>query len=120
MSNKPKIIIMDACRGNKLKFGIPNNNLVMKGIDDDEHHPDEQIICLYSTTKGYVVPDDKEFGGNVIRTIYDIFSVEEAVNENHLDDLFKITQKKVKHLCSATQCIEQRNLGHAVHVYLKK
>eukprot|EP01084_Bolivina_argentea_P006601 12516_1 len=124
MSNQPKIIIMDACRGNDLHFGIPNNNKqkhkVKKGHNDDEHHPDEQIIELFSTTRGYAVHDDEQFGGNVIRTIYNTFSVEENVNKYHLDDLFKITQKRVKKLCSATQCIEQRNLGNDVHIFLKK
>eukprot|EP01084_Bolivina_argentea_P261083 441077_1 len=114
---------MDACRGKRLHFGIENNNKktqVMKGPDDDEHHPDEQITLLYSTTKGYGIPDDEIFGGNVIRTIYNIFSAEDKINRYHLDDLFKITQKKVKILSCSSQCIEQRNLGNDVHIYLKK
>eukprot|EP01084_Bolivina_argentea_P275966 470737_1 len=60
MSNKPKIIILDACRGHKdMHWGVANNNkkkqnkIVMKGEDDDIHHPDEQFMLVYSTTKGY-------------------------------------------------------------------
>ena len=128
MSNKQKIIIMDACRGNKdTHWGIPNNNKVekqkqqvMKGGDDDIHHPDEQFTLLYATTKGYQVPDDENEGGNVIKTIYELLSKDENINKYHLDDLFKITQRKIKRISSATQCIELRNLGNDSHIFLKK
>eukprot|EP01083_Nonionella_stella_P065725 172404_1 len=123
MSDKPKIIIMDACRGLSLPNPVPNDNKkpkvikVSKGDSDDEHNPDEQIILLYSTTKGYAIPDDDEYGGNVIRTIYEVFSY---VDNKHLDDLFKIVQKKVKKLCSAYQCIEHINLGCDSHIFLEE
>eukprot|EP01084_Bolivina_argentea_P131549 232176_1 len=127
MSNKPKIIIMDACRGNKdvvEAWPVSNNNtknksIRMKGPKDNQHHPDEQFIVLYATTKGYQVPDGDD-GGNVIKTIYDIFNKDSNINKYHLDDLFKITQKEVKQICNATQCIEQRNYGNDSHIYLKK
>eukprot|EP01084_Bolivina_argentea_P070882 128887_1 len=91
MSNKPKIIVMDACRGKNLPIPVPNNNKKpkkLKGNDDEAHHPDEQMILLYSTTKGYAVPDDDEFGGNVIRTIYNVFCADDYIDKYHLDDLF--------------------------------
>eukprot|EP01084_Bolivina_argentea_P098617 177215_1 len=108
MIYKPKIIVMDACRGGPYNFPnvIPKNK-IFKGTNDDEYHPDEQFILLYSTTDGYAVADDDKKGGNVIRTLYDIFSNDDNINKYHLDDLFKATQKKVKKLCAAYQCIEQ-------------
>ena len=122
MSNKPKIIIMDACRGNNdIHWGVQNNNnkQVMKGTNDSIHHPDEQFSLLYSTTKGYVVPDDKENGGNLIRTIYELFNNDKKINKYHLNNLFKITQKRVKKICDATQCIQHTYLGMDSHFFIK-
>eukprot|EP01083_Nonionella_stella_P262020 891451_1 len=113
MSNKPKIMIMDACRGNKDKteeWPIENANKpkpkVMKGPLDAIHHPDEGFILVYPTTKGYQVPDDEEKGGNLIRVIADVFKKDANIKRYHLDQLLKLTQKKVKKLCDATQCME--------------
>ena len=72
LSNKPKIIIMDACRGNNLEPPINNDNYeeekkqnqVMKGPKDRKHHPYEGFILLYATANGYQVPDDAVKGGN--------------------------------------------------------
>ena len=118
---------MDACRGNMstlrmLQSVVPNDNddMKMRGPNDSKHHPNEQFILLYATTRGYSVPDDEEKGGNLTRSICEVFSNDKKINKYHLEDLFIITQNKVKKLCDATQCIEKRSYGIGSHFYLKK
>ena len=129
MSNKPKIIIMDAGRGTRLEAPILNDNnneeeekeqQVMKGSCDRAHHPYEGFILLYATTKGNQVPDDEMKGGNLIYTMYDIFGNDELIIKYDVDRLVKKIQKKVKQLSDGFQCIEQRNLGIDFDIKLTK
>ena len=66
------------------------------------------------------VPDDEQNGGNLIRTIYDIFGDIELVSKCHFDGLVKRIQNKVKQLSDGWQCIEQRNIGIGYDIKLTR
>eukprot|EP01084_Bolivina_argentea_P256938 432760_1 len=112
MSNKPKIMIMDACRGNiDMVEASPIHNINMKGPHDAKHHKDAGFILIYPTTKGFSVPDNTENGGNLIRTIYRIFKKDDNINKYDLVHLLKLTHKKVTKLCDGFQCLEIQTRG---------
>eukprot|EP01084_Bolivina_argentea_P103008 184539_1 len=61
-SNKPKIFLIDLCRGGNLPASVRAPEKTWKrwkGVTEKDIHPDSDINIIYSNTKKYSVPENK-------------------------------------------------------------
>ena len=139
--DKPKIFIIDSCRGNQIAQPININyggkyhqeekkkteTIKLKKIDNESNdlyfHCDANFCVIFANTEGYATADGNINGGFLIRSVKKVFNQSTFVEKHNLDDIIKqirietksqatIINQKFKEL-QITQMVENRSTMEA-------
>ena len=111
--DKPKIFIIDCCRGNNVsqpaaadndskddQKKTENEKIVLKqsdkSLNDLYFHCDSNFCFIFANTEGYATADGSKNGGFLIRNVKKVFNETKFVEKHNLDAIIKQIRKETK------------------------